>query len=75
MDTKDRYYILPNIAGDGFLIIDTNTGKIQQPQCWQDLSAYHHYLLNKGLIEVSQKLLEDSMAGKKPISKMLQLSG
>jgi hypothetical protein len=67
-----RYHILPNIAGEGFLIIDTVSGNIQSPKCWQDLEAYHHYLVNKGMLEEAQKLLADSMAGKKPITRMLE---
>lgn len=71
METTYRYHILPNISGAGFLIIDTKTGNIQLPRCWQDLEAFHHYLVNKGMLEESQQLLADSMAGKKPISRML----
>ena len=73
METAIRYHILPNITGEGFMIIDTKTGNIQLPKCWQDLEAFHHYLLNKGMFDEAQQLLEDSMAGKKPISHMLGL--
>ena len=69
--TTIRYHILPNISGEGFLIVDTKTGNIQLPKCWRDLEAFHHYLVNKGMFDEAQQLLEDSMAGRKPISRML----
>lgn len=72
--TTVRYHILPNITGEGFLIIDTKTGNIQLPKCWRDLEAFHHYLVNKDMLEEAQQLLEDSMAGKKPISRMLGMA-
>ena len=66
-----RYHVIPEDDGIQVKIFDSQTGAIQRPDCWQDLSAYYAYLVAKGQIEESQKLLADSMAGYKPITKML----
>ncbi len=71
--TSIRYHILPNISGESFLIIDTQTGNIQLPRCGRDLEAFHHYLVSKGMFDEAQQLLADSMAGRKPISRILGL--
>lgn len=71
--TSNRYHILPNMSGASFLIIDTHTGNIQLPRCGSDLEAFHHYLVSKGMLDEAQQLLVDSMAGRKPISRMLGL--
>ncbi|HQS73621.1 MAG: hypothetical protein B7Y56_03865 [Gallionellales bacterium 35-53-114] len=54
------------------MIFDVETGSVQYPVCWQDLLAYYNYLVGQGRIEESQKLLADSMAGNKPITRMLE---
>jgi hypothetical protein len=72
MDTKMRYHVLPDSNHSGILIFDAETKVIQHPVCWQDLVAYYNYLVGLGRIEESQKLLADSMAGKKPITKMVE---
>ena len=66
-----RYHVLPSRESNKIFIIDTQTGSVQYPVCWQDLSAYYHYLVGKGHIVEAQQLLADSMAGKKPITKMI----
>lgn len=71
MNTCTRYHVLPGKDGSNVLIFDSHTGAIQYPACWQDLSAYYNYLLGRGRIEESQKLLADCMSGSKPISAML----
>jgi hypothetical protein len=53
------------------LILDQETGRTQHPVCWQDLFAYYCYLVGRGRVEESQTLLEESMAGRKPITRML----
>lgn len=72
MNRNIRYHVLPNKLGEGILILDIDTGNMQFPVCWQDLNAYYHYLVDKGHIEAAQQLLAESMAGKKPITKMIQ---
>lgn len=74
METNARYHILPDKHHDGVLIFDSQTRAIQHPVCWQDLVAYYNYLVGLGRIEESQKLLADSMAGNKPITKMIEYS-
>jgi hypothetical protein len=74
MEKNARYHVLPNKNHEGVLIFDAETGAIQHPVCWQDLVAYYNYLVGLGRIEESQKLLADSMAGSKPITKMLEYS-
>jgi hypothetical protein len=71
-DMSTRYHIIPVKINSGIIIFDSETGAIQYPVCWQDLAAYYHYLVQRGRIEDSQKLLAESMAGKKPITHMLQ---
>lgn len=71
MNISVRYKIIPNEKYGDIIIFDAETGKIQHPVCWQDLLAYYNYLVGQGRIEESQKLLAESIAGKKPITKML----
>lgn len=72
MEMNARYHILPDKHHEGVLIFDAQTRAIQHPVCWQDLVAYYNYLVGLGRIEESQKLLADSMAGNKPITKMIE---
>lgn len=71
MSTKDRYHVLPDKSTGSVLIFDAETGAIQYPACWQDLAALYHYLVDRGRIAESQKLLADCMAGAKPITNLL----
>jgi hypothetical protein len=71
MSTSTRYHVIPDKGGNGVIIFDSETGAIQYPACWQDLAAYYYYLVERGRIEESQKLLADSMAGNKPITSMV----
>ncbi len=72
MSKNVRYHVIPDGASNRVLIFDSQTGAIQRPECWQDLSAYYSYLVGRGQIHESQKLLAECMAGKKPITKMLE---
>ncbi len=72
MSKNTRYHVIPDGSSNGVLIFDSQTGAIQRPECWQDLSAYYSYLVGRGQIDASQKLLAESMAGKKPITNMLR---
>jgi hypothetical protein len=71
MSTSMRYKLIPNEKYGGIIIFDAETGAIQYPLCWQDLLAYYNYLVGLGRLDEAQKLLGDSIAGKKPITKML----
>jgi hypothetical protein len=71
MDMNFRYHVIPGKTGEGILIFDAHTGNVQYPVCWQDLSAYYHYLLSRGHAEEAQQLLAESMAGNKPITRMI----
>ena len=52
-------------------IFDSETGAVQYPVCWQDISAYYNYLVDRGRMDEAQELLAESMAGHKPITNML----
>ncbi len=71
MSVKERYHILTDKNAGSVMIFDAETGAIQHPACWQDLSALYHYLVDRGRIDESQKLLADSMAGAKPITSLV----
>ena len=71
MDKTVRYHVLPDKSGQGIIVLDTHTGKIQYPTCWQDLWAYYHYLVGRNHFDEAQLLLADSMAGNKPITRMI----
>jgi hypothetical protein len=69
-----RFSLLSDAETNDVLIFDAETGTIQHPICWQDLVAYYNYLMGLGRVDESQKLLAESIAGKKPITKMLERS-
>ncbi|HEY5994509.1 MAG TPA: hypothetical protein VIU46_07920 [Gallionellaceae bacterium] len=71
MSMKERYHILPDRGAGNLMVFDSETGAVQYPACWQDLSALYHYLVGRGRIVESQKLLADSMAGAKPITNLV----
>ncbi len=70
MSMNERYHILPDRSA-GAMVFDTETGAVQYPTCWQDLTAFYHYLVGRGRIDESQKLLAESMAGAKPITRLV----
>jgi hypothetical protein len=70
MTLKSRYHILPDSRA-GAMVLDTETGAVQYPTCWQDLSAFYHYLVGRGRVDESQTLLAEAMAGNMPITRML----
>ena len=72
MNMNTRYHVILDQEKKDVIIFDTETGAIQHPVCWQDLVAYYNYLVGQGRIEESQKLLAESIAGQKPITKMLE---
>jgi hypothetical protein len=70
MSRNTRYHVIPDKVS-GVMIFDSETGAVQYPICWQDLAAYYYYLVERGRIDESQKLLAESMAGNKPITNMV----
>jgi hypothetical protein len=72
MNMSARYQIIPDKDSNSGMILDSKTGAIQHPVCWQDLVAYYNYLVGLGRNAESQKLLAESIAGKKPITQMLE---
>lgn len=72
MNMITRYHIILDEDKKDVIIFDSETGAIQHPVCWQDLVAYYNYLVGLGRKDESQKLLAESIAGKKPITKMLE---
>ena len=74
MNMSVRYSLLSDKETNDVLILDAETGTIQHPICWQDLVAYYNYLVGTGRVDESQKLLSESLAGNKPITKMLERS-
>ncbi len=71
MDTTVRFHMLMSDTGSHEMVFDAETGRVQHPACWRDLSAYYHYLLGRGRKDEAQALLADSMAGNKPITRMV----
>ncbi len=71
MHTAVRYHILMDEVTSRVMIYDAETGRIQHPVCWQDISAYYHYLLGRGRVDEAQRLLAESMAGNKPITRLV----
>ncbi len=71
MSNKLRYQVITDEMSNAVLFFDSQTGATQRPECWQDLAAYYYYLVGRGKIIESQKLLAESMAGNKPITNML----
>jgi hypothetical protein len=72
MEKHTRYRLIQDENRNEVIIFDAETGTIQHPVCWQDLVAYYNYLVGTGRQDESQKLLAESIAGKKPITKMLE---
>ncbi len=71
MDMTVRFHMLTCDTGSHEMVFDAETGRVQHPACWLDLSAYYHYLLGRGRKDEAQALLADSMAGNKPITRMV----
>ena len=47
---------------------------MEQSACWEDRVGYYIYLVGQGRIEESQKLLLESLTGKKASTKILENS-
>ncbi len=72
MSMKERYHILTDHGAGGAMVYDAETGAVQYPACWQDLTALYHYLVGRGRVDESQVLLAESMAGTRPVTTMVE---
>jgi hypothetical protein len=72
MNMSVRYHVVPDKSGTGVMIFDAETGHVQYPHCWQDISAYYHYLIGRGRLDEAQGLLAEAMSGSKPMTRMLE---
>lgn len=72
MNGTIRYHVLAAEGHGCVAIFDVQTGKVQHPSCWQDISAYYHYLLGRGRMDEAQNLLAESMSGGKPMTRMVE---
>lgn len=53
-------------------LVDSTTGNIMRPECFQTLVAYHSYVVSKGHNESAQRMLQEVFNGTKYISKMIE---
>ena len=53
-------------------LVDSKTGKKVYPSCFDDLIAYHSYLLGSKHPKQACQALEDVFKGEKLISKMIK---
>lgn len=53
-------------------LVDSLTGNIYRPECWETLSAYYAYLVEKGHSDYAQHILQKVIKGEKYISKMIE---
>ncbi len=72
MSMTVRYHILTDETSGHVMIFDAHTGRVQHPACWQDISAYYHYLLGRGRKDEAQRLLAEAMSGNKPMTRMVE---
>lgn len=55
-------------------LVNSETGDIVRPTCWDSLIPYHSYLMSKGHPGPAQSMLEKVFTGEKVITKMIELS-
>lgn len=55
-------------------LVDTDTGDIVRPNCWDDLIPYVSYVKNRGHPQLAQSILEEVFKGEKIITKMVTAS-
>lgn len=71
MEALARFHLLMDKEQGNVMIFDALTGVVQYPSCWQDISAYYHYLVGRNRLDEAQALLSDSMSGRKPMTRMV----
>ena len=77
-----RYHVLQYMEGEkdgeGALIFDARTGRVQDTFNWQEIMPYYNYLVEKNRIDEAQRLLAECMDGNEPtagsIAKMCNSS-
>lgn len=52
-------------------LVDSVTGDIFKPTCFDTLAPYYSYLVTKGHYEAAQRMLHEVIKGEKFISKMI----
>ena len=53
-------------------LVDSETGDIVRPTCWDSLIPYYSYLVNRSHPGPAQSMLEKVFAGEKVITKMIE---
>lgn len=53
-------------------LVNTKSGKIVRPSCFDTLAAYHSYLLSSRKYEEADDILKKVFKGEKVISKMIE---
>lgn len=71
MGALERFHLLMDNEQGRVMIFDALTGIVQYPACWQDISAYYHYLVGRNRLDEAQALLAESMSGGKPMTRMV----
>lgn len=52
-------------------LVDSLTGNIVRPTCFDTLAQYYSYLVSKGHYEPAQRMLQEVVKGENFISKMI----
>ena len=60
------------INREGKGLVNTETGEIQRPDCFDTLVLYHAYLLTKGYQDRADEILRRVFKGEKVISDMIK---
>lgn len=55
-------------------LVNSETGDVIRPTCWDSLVPYHAYLVGRGHPGPAQSMLEKVFAGEKVITKMIELA-
>lgn len=55
-------------------LVNSETGEIVRPTCWDDLIAYHLYLISRKHGQAAQSILQEVFRGERVISKMITAS-
>ena len=55
-------------------LINSETGELVRPLCWDSLAPYYSYLLDRGHPGPAQSMLLQVFGGEKIISKMIECS-
>lgn len=53
-------------------LVDSISGDIVRPSCFNSLSPYYSYLVGRGHAEAGQRMLQEVFKGEKYITKMIE---